>query len=346
MTTRTEWIFNIQSNIGENSTHLTEKSFNYLGEIARGKYSIVKLVENKETHKQYAMKIVNKSFLSCQNKIGTALTERNILERVNHPFIISLDYAFQSATAFYFCMEFMKFGDLFTYMQNSPRLRFEEIKLYVAEIAIAIHYLHSLNIAYRDLKPENIMLTEDGHIKLIDFNLSKELIQEQQSTHSFCGTSEYLAPEIVLKEDYGKEVDWWSLGILIFEMVFNRTPFQSQNQSRTLTKIANGRVMIPDCGNIDLVNLIDGLLRKDPKKRFCFKDIRNHPFFHPLDFDDVLKQKYKPLNKPKPITVKQTDELLDTESDDCIIRDYSSIDDGLIYIPDFYLDRLCEEDIK
>lgn len=303
-------------------------------------------MENKDTHKQYAMKIVNKSFLSCQNKISTALTERNILERVNHPFIISLDYAFQSSTAFYFCMEFMKFGDLFTHMQNSRRLKFEEIKLYVAEIAIAIHYLHGLNIVYRDLKPENIMLTEDGHIKLIDFNLSKELSQDEPSTHSFVGTNEYLAPEIVLKESYGKEVDWWSLGILIFEMVFNRTPFQSQNQSRTLSKIANGRVMIPDCGNYDLVNLLDGLLKKDPKKRFCFKDIRNHPFFHPLDFDDVLKKKYKPLNVPKPITINKFESDFDDESDTCIIRDYSSIDDGLIYIPDFYLDRLCDNNMK
>ena len=104
--------------------------------------------------------------------------------------------------------------------------------------------------------------------------------------------------------------------------------------------------MIPDCGNLDLVNLIDGLLRKDPKKRFCFKDIRNHPFFHPLDFDDVMKQKYKPLNRPKPMTLKQTESDLSTGSDDCIIRDYSSIDDGLIYIPDFYLDRLCDEEVK
>ena len=329
-----EWLNAIHINISSNSSQITEKSFNIIAEISRSKYSVIKLVENKSTHKQYAMKIINKSLLSAQNKIHTAMTERNILMQVNHPFIVNLYYSFQNTTNFYFVMEYMKSGDLFNCIKNSRRLRLEDIKLYVAEIALAIHYLHSLNIVYRDLKPENIMLTEDGHIKLIDFNLSKELTQKELFCHSFSGTIEYLAPEIVQKEKYGKEVDWWSLGILIFEMVFNRTPFKTRSQEKTLSKIAAAKFMIPDCGNIDLVNLIDGLLRKDPKKRFCYKDVMSHPFFHPLDFTDVLKKKYKPLNLPKQISITKASQDLDHTQDLS-----SSIDQELIYIPDFYFDR-------
>ncbi|OHS96085.1 AGC family protein kinase [Tritrichomonas foetus] len=352
-----DWIFAIRTKLNgleSSSKSLTINDFNIIAEIGRGRYSTIKLVEKKDDHKQYAMKIVEKSFLVNHGSIQHALAERNIMRRVsNHPFIVTLDYAFQSPTTFYFVMEYVKGGDLFRHMKNSPRLRFEEIQLYVAEIALAIHHLHSFGIVYRDLKPENILLTEDGHIKLIDFNLSKELNGEE-STSTFCGTVEYLAPEIVNKEKYGKAVDWWSLGVMIFEMVFNRTPFACQNPNRTLAKIATGRVMIPDCRNYELVRLIDGLLRKDPKKRFCFKDIVTHPFFHPLDFNDVYKKKYTPLNKPTLISLSNSVDinLCDLCDEDTQELSASSISDhsidemmttslscDLIYVPDFTLDN-------
>ena len=322
------------------TTMVTAADFSIVSEIGRGRYSVIELARENRTQKEYAIKVVDKSFLIENGKPEAALIERNILERINrkkHPFIVNLDYAFQDEDSFFLCMEYVKGGDLFRHMKIHRRLSIDEIRLFVAEIAIAIHFLHGFGIVYRDLKPENVMLDEEGHIKLIDFNLSKQLRADQESTGTFCGTVEYLAPEIVNKQPYGKPVDWWSLGIMIFEMVCNRTPFGCQNQSRTLQKISDCRFGIPDSCDYNLCNLIDGLLRKDPAKRFCYKDIVNHPFFHPLDFTDVYKKKYTPLRKPK---------LISLDSQNVEPKPLSSIYDekringtDILNIPDFYLDN-------
>lgn len=331
-----EWVFQLKTMIQGTQSQVSERSFRYISDIGQGRYSVVKLVEKIDTRQKYAMKIINKSFLLQQDKMLSAITERNVLSQTYHPFIINVDYAFQSPTAFYFCMEYMKGGDLFNYMKRHPNLKFDEIRLLAAEIAIAIHYLHTQKIIYRDLKPENILLTDDGHIKLIDFNLSKQLTSE--TTQSFCGTIDYLAPEIAMKKPYGKSVDWWSFGILLFEMTFHRTPFHTQNQARTLSKIASANFMIPNCADDDLVSLIEGLLRKDQDKRFCFKDIVNHPFFHSLDFDDVQKMRYHPLNM---VQQRQQFSVIQTSSSDFI----DMIDDSLpttseyLYVPDFDIDN-------
>lgn len=185
------------------------------------------------------------------------------------------------------------------------RIELDDVRLYVAEISLALNHLHQNGCIYRDLKPENVLINDDGHVKLTDFGLSKEL-DCCDSTKTFCGTCEYLAPEIVKAVPYTNKVDWWALGILIYEMIFNRTPFRvidgetgEINQVKTIDKIVNKNFIMPNCPDQNLAKLIYGLLEKDPLKRFGFKELKNNEFMKVLDFDKVIRKEIKPLYLPQ-----------------------------------------------
>ena len=182
------------------------------------------------------------------------------------------------------------------------------MRFYLSEIACALSYLHSLGIIYRDLKPENILLDAEGHIKLTDFGLSKE-VKSMDGANTFCGTYEYIAPEVFLKKQYGVEIDWWAVGILAYEMVMQITPFFDKSPSKMMEKIVEKDITFPCEFTSDLASLINGLLQKDPKKRFKFNDLVNHPFFHGVNWDDVINKKTKPLYVPP------KDEITETQID-------------------------------
>lgn len=193
----------------------------------------------------------------------------------------------------------------FVYEGQNRRIDITDVRLYIAEISLALNHLHENGFIYRDLKPENVLIDADGHIKLTDFGLSKELVCND-STRTFCGTYEYLAPEVIKHLPYTNKVDWWALGILAYELLFNRTPFAAidpstgkQNQKRTAEKIINKKLLLPNCGDQNLGNLIYGLLEKDPKKRFGFDDVKNNEFMKALDFNMVLKKEISPLYLPE-----------------------------------------------
>jgi serine/threonine protein kinase len=267
--------------------------FTIISVIGRGLYGKVMLCEHHETKERVAIKTVHKSRLVQSNKVHTIMTERKILSRVNHPFIVSLKFAFQTPAKFYLGMEYAEGGELFYFLQKHGLPTLEDLRLYTAELMLALDYLHHQGIVYRDIKPENILLDAQGHIKLTDFGLSKELRRGAEAS-TFCGTSDYIAPEIVKRECYSFPVDWWATGILLYELTCGEPPFTHENRARLFKNICESPVAFPlgiDPGAQEYMELA---LEKDPAKRAGFNELKNCSLFAGLNWDDVLERRISP----------------------------------------------------
>ena len=287
-----EWLIALRSATFHNSV-LSMNSFNIISVIGRGFFGKVMLVEKKDSKELYAIKTVHKMRLLQTKKVNTILAERNIMRRCEHPFIVSLKFAFHTATKFYLGLEYIAGGELFYLMRRHAVFSIQQIRLFVAEIALALDHLHKNGIIYRDLKPENILIGVDGHLKLTDFGLSKD-ISDSKMTRSFCGTPEFMAPEIVLKKQYSFGVDWWTLGVLTYELFFEKPPFYDNNRNKMFSKILNEEPTFPKDFDQDAFDFINKLLKKDAKLRYDFDSLKEHPFWNGINFDDVLAKKYTP----------------------------------------------------
>ena len=286
------WILDLRS-CSFSHKSMTMDDFDIISVIGRGNYGKVMLCRKKNTNELLAIKSVHKDRLIKENKVETILTERSILAKVNSPFIVSLKYAFQTSSKFYLCLEYAPGGDLFNLMKRR-QISLHDIKLYIIEISLALNELHRNNIIYRDLKPENILFDDHGHIKLTDFGLSKELDKSNDANKTFCGTSDYMAPEIVKRSGYDKQIDWWGVGVVAYEMIFGNTPFASLNKNRLYSNIVNKEIYFDDEVDDDLKELLKSLLDKNPKKRGGFETIKKSNFFKEYNFDDVLMKKIQP----------------------------------------------------
>lgn len=275
---------------------LSMNNFNIIATIGRGYFGKVLLVSMPGNPELYAIKVVKKKYLIDNGKTGTILAERNILFKANNDFIVKMKFAFQNPTKFYLGMEYVSGGDLFHILDQYTTLKLDAARLYIAEIALALDYLHSIGVVYRDLKPENVLIDKEGHVKLCDFGLSKELTFSSE-TKTFCGTTEYIAPEIIQQKTYSYPVDWWALGILTYEILFGETPFVNPNQRITMTSIISANPKFPRCPDF-VQDFIMKLLAKDPSKRANFNDLKGHPFWGELDFELVKQKKYTPFFVP------------------------------------------------
>ena len=261
-------------------------------------------VKKKDTGTIYAMKVLKKQHLVQRKQVAHTQTERRVLENIEHPFIVSLRYAFQTPEKLYIILDYFTGGELFFHLKSTGRFPEKRAKFYAAEIALAIQCLHENSIIYRDLKPENVLLDEEGHIKLTDFGLSKESITSAAVTHTFCGTPEYLAPEVIHGSGYGKPVDWWSLGTLLYEMLTGLPPFYNQNLHVMYEKIIRAKLVFPDYLSDNARSLLRGLLTRDPKKRLGSgpngaNEVLQHPFFSSIDLDAMMRREVDPPFKPK-----------------------------------------------
>jgi serine/threonine protein kinase len=276
---------------------LTMEDFDILSVIGRGVLGKVMLVERRETKERFAIKSVHKDILLARHCTHGILAERNILMFVKNPFIVELQFAFQTPTKFYLGMEYVPGGDLYYHMSTIGQIPFNDARLYTAEIALAIDHLHRFGIVYRDLKAENILLDADGHIKLNDFGLAKEINDSRSKT--FCGTHQYLAPEIVLHQEYSYPVDWWALGVLLCEMLSGVAPFEAETMVALLDKIVKEPPTFPTGMEPEVVDLITRLLEKDPARRIGFEELAAHQLFDDLDWELISERQYDPEWKPQ-----------------------------------------------
>jgi len=274
----------------DGSNSLSMESFIIKKVIGKGFYGKVMLCQHVVSGKHYAIKSIRKKYLKDTNKSHRVIAERQVMMRANHPFVVQLFFAFQSPSKFYLGMEYVSGGDMFYHLEKLDKFCINDVRVYVAEIVLALSHLHSNGIVYRDLKPENVMLDHDGHIKLTDFGLSKVIDQEETST--LCGTTGYLAPELILRQSYSYEVDWWALGILTYEMLTGITPFDNSNRLKMLNDIVNTTPVFPNYIPMDAIEFISALLSKDPKLRPSIERIQKFRFFSDLEWNRVYKKEY------------------------------------------------------
>ena len=292
---------------------ISKKDFKIIKVIGRGSFGKVLLVKYLKDDRMYAMKILKKAEIKNTKQIIHTKTEREILARVDHDLIVKLKFAFQTVEKLYLVTDFMQGGELFYHLHLEGRFNENKTRFYVCEIILALEYLHNCQIIYRDLKPENILLDAYGHVKLADFGLSKFILSnDNNKAFTVCGPPEYLAPEILSGLGYDQTVDWWSLGILIFEMLCGSSPFKYDRQSKLEISLYEKKVEIPFYFSESSSSLVHSLLQIEPSNRLGYgkndaKDIKNHEFFNGINWNDVAKK-----NIPTPFrpVLKSSDDLV------------------------------------
>jgi RAC serine/threonine-protein kinase len=224
---------------------------------------------------------------------------------VNHPYIVGLNMAFQSKSKLYFILDYCAGGELFFHLGRKGQFSQEVSVFYAAEITSALHCLHGYGIIYRDLKPENVLLDEEGHIRITDFGLSKEGVTDNDSgADSFCGTPEYLAPEILTRTGHGRAVDWWSLGAILYEMLVGSPPFYSNNRQKLFSKIQNSPVVFPPFISYEARDILEAFLHKNPAHRLGSgpedaEEVKVHPIFADIDWELLERRELEPPWRPK-----------------------------------------------
>jgi len=283
---------------------VTAEDFQLLKVIGKGSFGKVMQVKKKDTGKIYAMKVLQKEAIINRNQVIHTRSEKSILQQVQHPFIVGLHYAFQTKDKLYMILDYVNGGELFFHLKHEGKFSESRVKFYTAEISLALAHLHELGIVYRDLKPENILLDCDGHIVITDFGLSKQMMvppsgdTSEATTHTFCGTPEYLAPEVLRGQGHGTPVDWWSLGTLVYEMLTGLPPFYSANTNVMYQKILSSELRFPPEMSGDCRSFLSGLLERDPEKRMDGEDVMKHPWLSSIDWDKLLKKQIPAPWKP------------------------------------------------
>ncbi|KAL4169304.1 hypothetical protein KRP22_010224 [Phytophthora ramorum] len=278
------------------------KQFDVLRMIGKGSFGKVLLVRKKHSSQLFAVKILSKPAIVKKQQVEHTRTERRVLASVSHPFVVCLHYAFQTKDKLYFVLDYCPGGDMFFHLSRCGCFPEAMAKFYAAEIVLALIHLHEQGIVYRDLKPENIMLDVDGHVKLADFGLAKEgITSELNGTYTMCGTPEYLPPEILNRAGHGTAVDWWNLGMVLYEMLTGRPPWYTQDRQELFNRLRGAELEFPQGLSPEAMNLIEGLLTRDPAKRLGAIDVREityHPFFADIDWNLLYNRQMEPLYRP------------------------------------------------
>jgi len=313
-TERDEWIKSIESVRngldGDEATRFYNPSkigmtdFELLKVLGRGAFGKVVLCKEKSSRTLYAMKILKKSAIFKKNDVEHTLTENRVLRSIRHPFIVGLKYSFTTDDRLCFVTEYVRGGELFIHLRAERRISEERVRFYTAELVCALGYLHSRGIIYRDLKLENILLDRNGHIKIVDFGLCKDEIFGGKMATTFCGTPSYLPPEVIRSLGYGRAVDWWGLGVVMYELLTGQLPFYSEERKAMYRLIVTEKVYYPkNLMSQETIEIISRLLAKNPDRRLGAgpadaEEIMEHPYFSSVNWSDLAKKRIIPPFKP------------------------------------------------
>jgi len=293
--------------------------FNFLAVLGKGNFGKVMLAETKSTKQLYAIKVLKKEFIIENDEVESTRSEKRVFLIANkerHPFLLSLHACFQTETRVYFVMEYISGGDLMLHIQRG-QFGTKRAQFYAAEVCLALKYFHENGVIYRDLKLDNILLTLDGHIKIGDYGLCKEEMWYGSTTSTFCGTPEFMAPEILLDKKYGRAVDWWAFGVLIYQMLLQQSPFRGEDEDEIYDAILADEPLYPIHMPRDSVSILQKLLTREPEMRLGSgptdaQEIMSHAFFRNINWDDIYHKRVAPPFTPQ-ITSPTDTSNFDTE---------------------------------
>jgi serine/threonine protein kinase len=272
--------------------------FNFLAVLGKGNFGKVMLAETKNTKQLYAIKVLKKEFIIENDEVESVRSEKRVFLIANkerHPFLLNLHACFQTETRVYFVMEYISGGDLMLHIQRG-QFGTKRAQFYAAEVCLALKYFHENGVIYRDLKLDNIMLTLDGHVKVADYGLCKEDMWYGSTTSTFCGTPEFMAPEILLDKKYGRAVDWWAFGVLIYQMLLQQSPFRGEDEDEIYDAILADEPLYPIHMPRDSVSILQKLLTREPELRLGSgptdaQEIMSHAFFRNVNWEDVYHKR-------------------------------------------------------
>ncbi|RPD60437.1 hypothetical protein L226DRAFT_469316 [Lentinus tigrinus ALCF2SS1-7] len=279
--------------------------FNFLAVLGKGSFGKVMLAQEKKTNSLYAIKVLKKESIIGRDEVARTRSEKQVFlaaARERHPFLLGMHACFQTETRVYFVMEYISGGDLMLHIQRE-QFSYRQAKFYASEVLLALEYFHANGIIHRDLKLDNILLTPDGHVKVADYGLCKEEMWFGSTTTTFCGTPNYMAPEILLGQRYGRAVDWWAFGVLMYEMLLGQSPFCGEDQYKIFDAILEDEPLYPTTMPHDAVLILQKLLTRVPSDRLGSgmgdaEEIKREPFFSDVNFDDMLNKRIPPPYLP------------------------------------------------
>ena len=295
---------NTNQEINIENIKLTYNDFKALKLLGTGSFGRVLLVRYLKNNILYAMKILSKKQIKLKHQEEHTKTERDLMVKINNPFIVNINFAFQDDSKLYIVSDFMQGGDMFYHLHSKKKFEESIVKFYAIELILGLGFLHKNNMIYRDLKPENVLMDSKGHLKISDFGLSKILENPDDKAYTICGTPQYLAPEILENKGYDKSVDWWSLGCFIYEMLTGYIPFYIPKGNRINPEVFNEPINFPPGINPLATDLISQLLKTNPKERLGYGEeddekIKSHEFFKDVKWEKYWNKEIEPPFVPE-----------------------------------------------